>query len=180
MSEHDPRRLARREYLRGGAILLSGPALILAGLLQPLSARGSTNSSEKITAEEFRRLLGQVARGWNQGDAAEAAAAFRADAVYVEPPNRQRYKGRHALFRFFGGGTSGPKRMVMAWHHIAFDSAAQVGFGEYSFALPDEGFQVHGVAVIAVRGGLIASWREYQVPSALSFDAFAGDSLVRP
>jgi uncharacterized protein (TIGR02246 family) len=46
---------------------------------------------ERMTQEEFRQLLQTVADGWNAGDARLAAACFTEDAVYVEPPDRQRY-----------------------------------------------------------------------------------------
>jgi uncharacterized protein (TIGR02246 family) len=131
-----------------------------------------------MNEREFRRLLQTVSDGWNAGDARSAAECFAEDAVYVEPPDRQRYVGRKALFDFFGGGQAEPRSMSMAWHHIAYDSDEQLGFGEYTFTVPDR-FTAHGVAVVAVRHGLIASWREYQYRSEQTFKRFAGDSLRR-
>lgn len=127
----------------------------------------------------FAALLKRVARGWTDGDPAGAAGCFTVDAVYLEPPNAQRYVGRDELSAFFHGDAPAPRPMTMIWHHIAFEPVAGVGFGEYTFSIPN-GFQAHGVAVVTVREQRIATWREYQYPSALSFQDFAGDSLVPP
>src|SRR5688500_1664007 len=106
-----------------------------------------------ITEQEFRGLLERVAAGWNAGDARMAAAAFAGTAVYEEPPAKQLYRGRAALFAFFGGDQKLP--MVMHWHHIAFDETTQTGFGEYTFKLTG---QYHGIVVVRVRDGLITHW----------------------
>lgn len=132
----------------------------------------------EMTATEFRNLLDRVADGWNRANPAAAAACFTADAVYVEPPDRQRYIGREALEAFFRGASVEPRRMSMTWHHSAYGGDLRVGFGEYSFLIPGR-FAAHGVAVITVRDGLISAWREYQYPSQLSFADFAGDTLRR-
>lgn len=118
----------------------------------------------------------RVADGWNRGDPEAAATCFTADAVYVEPPDKQRYVGRDALHGFFRGDGARPRTMSMTWHHVAFDAGHSTGFGEYTFSIPGR-FQAHGVAAVTVRDGLIASWREYQYPSPLTFAEFAGDSL---
>ncbi len=54
----------------------------------------------------------RVAAGWNEGDARAAADCFTDDAIYSEPPGRQLYEGREALYEFFGRrgpATSGVK-----------------------------------------------------------------------
>lgn len=130
----------------------------------------------EMAEREFRALLQQVADGWNGGDPRAASECFADDAIYVEPPDVHRYVGREALYRFFRGDQPDPRSLSMTWHHMAFDPGSGVGFGEYSFSIP-EGFASHGVVVVSVREGLIATWREYQYPSTLPFSAFAGDSL---
>ena len=124
----------------------------------------------------FAALLQQVADGWNLGEPRAAAERFTVDAVYLEPPDAQRHVGRDALASFFHGNGPVPRRMSMTWHHIAYDPDSDMGFGEYSFSIP-AGFAAHGVAVVALRDGQIATWREYQYPSTQSFGDFAGDSL---
>ena len=132
-----------------------------------------------MDTSEFGPLLRRVADGWNVGDPRAAADCFTTDAVYVEPPDAQRHVGRDDLAAFFHGDGPEPRRMSMTWHHVAYDPDAGVGFGEYSFSIPG-GFAAHGVAVVTVREGRIATWREYQYPSTLSFREFAGDSLGSP
>ena len=129
-----------------------------------------------IDEREFAALLQQVADGWNLGEPRAAAEHFTVDAVHLEPPDAQRHVGRDALASFFHGDGPEPRRMSMTWHHIAYDPGSGIGFGEYSFSIPG-GFAAHGVAVVSVRDGQIATWREYQYPSAQPFRDFAGDSL---
>lgn len=56
-----------------------------------------------LTQSEFAQLLQRLADGWNSGDAQQAADCFTEDALYTEPPDKQYYSGRDALYRFFGG-----------------------------------------------------------------------------
>jgi hypothetical protein len=114
-----------------------------------------------------------VAAGWNAGDARKAADCFAEQAVYSEPPRKQFYKGRAALFEFFGGGRKPQPPMQMAWHHIVFDEAQQVGAGEYTFEMNN---RYHGVVMVKVTGGLISNWREYQYQSTLSWTEFMDEN----
>jgi hypothetical protein len=120
---------------------------------------------------QFRTLMERVATGWNSGDARLAADCFAEDAVYEEPPGKQLYKGRAALYEFFGGEEKLP--MKMRWHHLAFDPATGVGFGEYTFALNR---QYHGIVIVKISGGLIVRWREYQTQSPLPYEEFARET----
>ena len=126
-------------------------------------------SIEKDATAEFRVVMDTLARAWNEGDARRAADCFTEDAVYTEPPDKQIYCGREALYRFFGGDAGRPGQMTMRWHHLAFDEESQIGFGEFSFTY---GSTVHGVAVVRLREGKIANWREYWYESDLSWDEF--------
>ncbi len=114
-----------------------------------------------------------VARGWRTGDARLAADCFAADAVYSEPPDRQLYRGRKALFEFFGGVTGPERPMRMEWHHLVFDEAQQVGAGEYTFELNR---RYHGIVLVRIRDGVIANWREYQYESPLDWPTFVGEN----
>jgi len=113
-----------------------------------------------------------VAAGWNEGDARRAADCFNDDAIYMEPPDKQMYHGRQALYQLFGGGKKQQSATHLSWHHLAFDAPSQIGFGEYTFATMNH--QYHGVAVVKIASGKIASWREYQYRSDLSWQLFAG------
>jgi ketosteroid isomerase-like protein len=126
---------------------------------------------------EFERLLHQLAEAWNRGDARAAAECFTDDAVYVEPPDRQVYRGREELYRFFGGDSGRPGEMSMTWRNLVFDEGRQLGFGEFTFSY---GSQVHGAVVVKLRDGRIHRWREYWYESELPYAEFAGESAFLP
>lgn len=127
--------------------------------------------AEGLTGAEFRRLLETIAAGWNERDARRAAECFGESAVYVEPPDRQVYRGREALYEFFGGAD--PPAMEMTWHHVVFDEQAQIGTGEYTFSGRR---RYHGLAIVKVEAGRIVRWREYQYASDLDWETFVGES----
>ncbi len=130
-------------------------------------------SAPTISQDEFEHLLNRLAESWNAGDARRAVECFAEDAVYVEPPDKQKYEGRLALYEFFGGDSGRPGQMSMTWHHVVFNPATQVGAGEFTFTY---GSTVHGVALIKVRHGRISRWREYWYESDLDWPDFVGDS----
>ena len=63
-----------------------------------------------LTDSEFRSLMNTVAASWNAGDARKASDCFTEDTLYLEPPDRQFYSGRPALYEFFGGARSPSRR----------------------------------------------------------------------
>jgi ketosteroid isomerase-like protein len=134
-----------------------------------VSAQDGRVARPKSSTATFRSLMETVAAGWNEGDAGKAANCFSEDALYLEPPDRQFYSGRPALYEFFGGGKKPEPPMKMTWHHLAFDEESQVGFGEYTFQMNR---RYHGVVVVRLRGGKIANWREYQYESPLEWKEF--------
>ncbi len=148
---------------------------ILAILVSLVSActsvrQASTGQQPSFGAKQFEQLLQTVARGWNTDDAALAASAFAPDAIYTEPPDRQRYQGRQAIFEFFGGADGRDEWMAMTWHHISFNDETSVGAAEFTFAWPSG--QVHGMVSIRVKQGLIANWREYYYEAAEDWAQF--------
>ena len=130
--------------------------------------------NKQITTDDFRQLMNNVAEAWNNGNARNAAACFTDDAVYIEPPDKQVYIGQQALYEFFGGDEPPEPPMKMTWHHLAFDEANQVGFGEYTFQMIN---RYHGIVIVKIVEGKINNWREYQYKSDLSWPDFAGESL---
>ena len=99
----------------------------------------------------------------------EAGFATSRRIAQSQRPDKQVYRGRDALYSFFGGAGGRPGQMTMQWHHLAFDEKSQVGFGEFSFTY---GSTVHGITVVRLRRGKIANWREYWYESPLPWDQF--------
>jgi hypothetical protein len=125
------------DFMKKRVLLLSALTLLTA-----LSM--AADKKQKITAMEFERLMQLVADGWNKGDARKAADCFTENAIYSEPPDKQLYKGRAELFRFFGGNEGRKSAMKMSWHHLVFNEQEQIGAGEFTFEF---GSKVHGVAM---------------------------------
>ena len=131
------------------------------------------NSNEHASTVDFMLLMKTVADSWNEGNARKAADCFAEEAVYMEPPDRQLYIGRRAVYDFFGGANKPNPPMRMKWHHLAFNEQEQVGYGEYTFQMTG---RYHGVVTVLVQNGKIAKWREYQYKSDSDWDAFTGRS----
>jgi hypothetical protein len=137
-----------------------------------LVACSCQSKTQHISDEEFVEMLTQIAEGWNEGNARKAADVFADDAVYEEPPKKQYYQDKSEIFEFFGGEKGFDRAMTMTWHHVAFNEETQIGFGEYTFAMNK---QYHGIVVVKIKRGKIASWREYQYESPLDWKVFSGE-----
>jgi hypothetical protein len=129
--------------------------------------------AKDITANEFETLMQTVASGWSEGNARKAADCFAKDAIYTEPPDKQVYKGRDALFQFFGGEEGRKSAMKMIWHHLMFNETKQVGSGEFTF---EYGGKVHGMVIVKIVDGKIKNWREYWYESNLTWEKFIGEN----
>lgn len=129
--------------------------------------------SAKMTTEEFAKLLRTIAEAWNEGNARKAADCYTEDVIYTEPPDKQVYIGRKALYEFFGGDKKPEPPMRMSWHHISFNEGEQFGFGEYTFQGKN---RYHGIVIIKIREGRVSNWREYQYKSDLEWKAFVGQN----
>lgn len=49
--------------------------------------------TRSATAKAARALLAELADSWNRGNPRSGADCFTSDAIYLEPPSRQRYMG---------------------------------------------------------------------------------------
>ena len=134
-----------------------------------IATSSPVTNAQNIRIAEFKTLMMQLAQAWNDGDARKAADCFSENAVYSEPPDKQLYRGRDALFKFFGGDEGRKRSMKMTWHHLIFDEQQQLGAGEFTF---EYGGKVHGVAMVKIRAGKIHNWREYWYESALDWNEF--------
>ena len=119
--------------------------------------------------QAFRTLMTTLADAWSSQDTSRALECFTTDAVYTQPPDQQLYRGASELARLFDAIEPGTR---MAFHHLALDPSRQIGFGEFTFGRPDADSAVHGVVVVTLEGGRIATWREYFESGPASFDAF--------
>jgi nuclear transport factor 2 (NTF2) superfamily protein len=120
---------------------------------------------------QFERLMRTLAEGWNEGNARKAANCFTEDAIYTQPPDKQLYMGREALFKFFGGDQGRKSQMKMTWHHLAFNRRKQIGTGEFTF---EYGSKVHGMVIVKITNARISNWREYWYESDLDWEKFIG------
>ena len=129
--------------------------------------------SETIDEEQFIKIVNDIAKGWNEGNAELSARYFDDNAVYEEPPKKQFYKGQNNIYEFFGGEEGFNIPMKMKWHNLAFNTKNQIGFGEYTFSMNN---QYHGIVVMKFENGKIIKWREYQYESDLDWKNFTGES----
>ena len=75
-------------------------------------------------------MMNRLADGWSQQNTDEALACFTGDAIYMEPPDIQFYKGHSELRPYFAALKPGT---FMRFQNLWFDEARQIGAGEYSF-----------------------------------------------
>jgi ketosteroid isomerase-like protein len=101
----------------------------------------------------------RLANAWSTQNTDLGLACFAEDAVYMEPPDIQIYRGHAQLRPYFAALKPGT---IMEWHTLMFDEATQTGAGEYTFGMAGKPLADHGVAVVVIENGVIAFWREYQ------------------
>lgn len=121
-----------------------------------------------MNQREFEELMETIAKCWNTKNSRAAVACFTADAVYIEPPDKQLIRGRSELYEYFGGDTGFD--MKLTWHNLFFNEDTQSGAGEYTFEM--KGKVHHGVAIIELEKGKVRLWREYDMKSNLSYADF--------
>jgi ketosteroid isomerase-like protein len=127
----------------------------------------------RIDSHGFRALLERLARAWTEQHPDVGVACFTDDAVYMEPPDQQLFVGGSQLGPYFGAL---PRGTYMIWRGVWFDDASQTGAGEFSFGKDGASDANHGVAVIELRNGRIARWREYQRTGPSSFRQFVAET----
>ncbi len=110
-----------------------------------------------------------VADYWERGDTDAGLASFTEDAVYMQPPDVQLFFGHEQLRPYFAAVAPGT---IMRWHHLWFDEASQTGVGEFTFGEAPDPTADHGVAIVALREGRIAHWREYVQKGPSDRDTF--------
>ncbi len=134
-----------------------------------MAPRAGSPSAEKLARTEFQGLLESLAGAWSRQDTDAALACFTDDALYMQPPDQQLYRGTSELRLLFDGLKPGT---VMKFHHFAFDPDSQDGFAEFSFGRSGSETAVHGVVRIALSERRISLWREYFESGPASFEDF--------
>ena len=79
------------------------------------------------------------------------------------------YVGHTQLRAYFGALKPGT---YMRWHNVWFNGDTQVGAGEFSFGTHGQENATHGIAVIRIEDGLIATWHEYLQRGPASYETF--------
>lgn len=112
--------------------------------------------------------MNDVAEGWSTQNTKQALGSFSDDAIYMEPPSIQYYRGHEQLRPYFAELDSTYR---MEFHNLWFNRSAQTGVGEYTFSYGRDTSDV-GVVVVELQKGKIKFWREYQVKGPTDFARF--------
>ncbi len=121
-----------------------------------------------IGQEEFEIVMNNVAEGWSTQNTKLALSSFTEDAIYMEPPNIQYYRGHEQLKPYFDELTDVHK---MVFHRLWFDSDSQTGAGEFTFIYGKDTADT-GIAVVELQNGRIKFWREYHKKGPVDFKKY--------
>jgi hypothetical protein len=85
------------------AFILVVPVLLASsdGAHTPTGVCSGRRQAVQLGTAAFSAMLDSVAVAWNSARPALAVSCFTETAVYLEPPDRQLYRGRRALGDFF-------------------------------------------------------------------------------
>ncbi len=144
----------------------TGKIILTICILTFVSCQKDTGTIEK---SEFIQLMNQLADSWTSQNTDSAIECFASDAVYMQPPDEQFYKGHEQLRPFFGALEKGT---VMKFHNIWFDKEKQMGAAEFTFGNNGSKKAVTGVTIVTVERGKIKTWREYFIAGPIDFDDF--------
>lgn len=140
----------------------------LSVLLLSLTLLTCQNLYNKTTEKEFQILMNNVAEGWSTQNTDKALSSFDEDAIYMEPPNIQYYRGHQQLRPYFDELDG---KYKMEFHNLWFKQATQSGTGEYTFSYGKDTADV-GIVVVELENGKIKFWREYQRKGPTNFQDF--------
>lgn len=129
---------------------------------------GCANSEDKISENEFHKLMENIAEGWSTQNTDKALSSFDEDAIYMEPPNIQYYRGHKQLRPYFDELDT---KYKMEFHNLWFNKSAQSGAAEYTFSYGKDSSDV-GIVVVELEHGKIKFWREYQRKGPTDFNKF--------
>ena len=123
---------------------------------------------QELSEKGFQSLMNKVAEGWSSQNSDQALSSFDEDAIYMEPPNIQYYRGHQQLKPYFDELDT---RYKMEFHNLWFNRETQSGAAEYTFSYGKDTSDV-GVVVVELKNGKIKFWREYQRKGPTNFEDF--------
>ncbi|MEL6810965.1 MAG: nuclear transport factor 2 family protein [Bacteroidota bacterium] len=126
------------------------------------------NKSVALNEKEYQSLMNDLARAWSSQNTDLALRYFHSDAIYMQPPNIQYFRGHAQLRPYFGELTEKHK---MKFHQLWFDEAAQIGVGEFTFSYGVESADT-GIVVVELENGTIKFWREYVQKGPADFEEY--------
>ena len=122
-----------------------------------------------LNYDQFVDLMMRLSNAWKDLESETAVTCFTPDAVYIQPPEEQFYTGHAQLLAYFSALKPGT---CLTYQNIWFNEADQTGCVEFSFGIKGRPKADHGTAVVQLRSGLIAHWREYVQPGPADFEEF--------
>lgn len=123
---------------------------------------------QAFTSEDFTSLMTNVSEGWSTQDTDRALSSFHEDAIYMEPPSVQYFRGHSQLRPYFDALD---KDHRMTFHNLWFDEEKQTGVGEFTFSYGSDTATV-GIVVVELENGKIKFWREYLQVGPTDFERF--------
>lgn len=126
------------------------------------------NSDSKTSEKEFIRLMENVAEGWSTQNTDLALSSFDHDAIYMEPPNVQYFRGHKQLRPYFDALSDTHK---MEFHNLWFNDQTQSGAGEFTFSSENQ-TAITGIVVVELENGKVKFWREYLQSGPPNFEEF--------
>lgn len=126
------------------------------------------DSEERLSDHKFHQLMENIAKGWSTQDTDLALSSFDEDAIYMEPPNIQYYRGHKQLRPYFDALDN---KYKLQFHNLWFDEINQSGAAEYTFSYGEDTADV-GIVVVELEKGKIKFWREYQRKGPTEFKDF--------
>jgi len=121
-----------------------------------------------ISEQEFIKIMNNVAQGWSTQNTNLALSSFSDDAIYMEPPNTQYYRGHKQLRPYFDELSS---EHQMKFHNLWFNPKNQSGAGEFTFSYGKEKADT-GIVMVEIKNGKITFWREYHKKGPSEFQQF--------
>ena len=115
---------------------------------------------------DFHHMLNALAEAWKNRDYKKVISFFNDELFYSDGLN-YRFSNKQDLLGFFENDDGNAQFCV--FYNSIFDDKNQIGVGEYTYIGTNS---FHGTVWIKIENNRIASWREYQHKTDLSWKEF--------